>query len=76
MRMGHQWGFRKFDLDRWSNGGHAAFGRIRHPRWRSRGYPSQLSAIEAVNAGVDGYLTKPFRAIEPLMAAARAWNQK
>jgi len=37
---------------------------------------SQLSAIEAVNACVDGYLTKPFRAIEPLMAAARAWNQK
>ena len=66
MRMGHQWGFQKFDLDRWSNGG----------RWRSRGYPSQLSAIEAVNACVDGYLTKPFRAIEPLMAAARAWNQK
>jgi excisionase family DNA binding protein len=36
------------------------------------GYPSQLSAIDAVNIGVDGYLTKPFLAINLLLAAARA----
>ena len=34
--------------------------------------PSQSSAIEAVNMGLDGYLAKPLRAIELLTAAARA----
>jgi excisionase family DNA binding protein len=38
------------------------------------GNPSQSSAIDAVNIGVDGYLTKPFRAIDLLMAAARAFE--
>lgn len=35
-------------------------------------YPSQSSAIDAVNIGVDGYLTKPFRAMDVLMATARS----
>ena len=38
------------------------------------GNPSQSSAIDAVNIGVDGYLTKPFRASDMLMAAARAFE--
>ena len=38
------------------------------------GFPSQSSAIDAVNIGVDGYLTKPFRAIDVLTASARALN--
>jgi excisionase family DNA binding protein len=36
------------------------------------GYSSESSAIEAVNLGVAGYLTKPFRVPEVLAAAARA----
>lgn len=35
-------------------------------------YPSQSSAIDAVNIGVDGYVTKPFRPLDLLMATARA----
>jgi len=35
-------------------------------------YPSQSSAIEAVNIGVDGYVTKPFRPMDVLVATARA----
>jgi excisionase family DNA binding protein len=38
------------------------------------GYPSQSSAIDAVNIGVDAYLTKPFRSIDLLMAVARAFE--
>ena len=38
------------------------------------GNPSQSSAIDAVNIGVDGYLTKPFQAIDLVMAAARAFE--
>jgi excisionase family DNA binding protein len=38
------------------------------------GFPSQSSAIDAVNIGVDGYLTKPFRPIDVLTASARALN--
>lgn len=38
------------------------------------GHPSQTSAIDAVNAGVDGYLTKPFHPMDVLMATARALN--
>jgi excisionase family DNA binding protein len=38
------------------------------------GFPSQSSAIDAVNIGVDGYLTKPFRAIDVLTTSARALN--
>jgi excisionase family DNA binding protein len=38
------------------------------------GYPSQSSAIDAVNIGVDAYLTKPFPAIELLMAVARVFE--
>jgi excisionase family DNA binding protein len=38
------------------------------------GYPSQSSAIDAVNIGVDGYLTKPFGPIDVVMATARALN--
>jgi excisionase family DNA binding protein len=36
------------------------------------GYPSQSSAIDAVNIGVDGYLTKPFHPMDVLMATGRA----
>jgi DNA-binding response OmpR family regulator len=36
------------------------------------GFPSQSSAIDAINIGVDGYLTKPFRPMDVLMASARA----
>jgi excisionase family DNA binding protein len=36
------------------------------------GYPSQESAIDAANIGVHGYLTKPFRPMDVLMATARA----
>ena len=35
------------------------------------GYPSQSSAIEAVNLGVDGYVVKPFRPVDVLIALAR-----
>ena len=36
------------------------------------GYPNEASAIEAVNLGVTGYLTKPFRVPQVLAAVARA----
>ena len=36
------------------------------------GYPSESSAIEAVNLRLDGYLTKPFHAADVLIATARA----
>jgi excisionase family DNA binding protein len=36
------------------------------------GYSTEASAIEAVNLGVDGYLTKPFRVPQVLSAAAKA----
>lgn len=38
------------------------------------GYPSQSSAIDAVNIRLDGYLTKPFQAIDLLTAVARAFE--
>jgi excisionase family DNA binding protein len=36
------------------------------------GFPSESSAIEAVNLGVTGYLTKPFRVPQVLEKAAKA----
>ena len=36
------------------------------------GFSSESSAIEAVNLGVTGYLTKPFRVAQVLAAAAKA----
>ena len=39
------------------------------------GYSSEASAIEAVNLGVQGYLTKPFRVPRVLAAAAKALGE-
>ena len=39
------------------------------------GYSSEASAIEAVNLGVTGYLTKPFRVPRVLAVAARALGE-
>jgi excisionase family DNA binding protein len=39
------------------------------------GYSTEASAIEAVNLGVSGYLTKPFRVPRVLAAAARALGE-
>jgi excisionase family DNA binding protein len=39
------------------------------------GYSSESSAIEAVNLGVSGYLTKPFRIPKVLAVAAKALGQ-
>jgi excisionase family DNA binding protein len=39
------------------------------------GYSSEASAIEAINLGVSGYLTKPFRLPRVLQAAARALGE-
>src|SRR3954469_21960445 len=36
------------------------------------GFSTEVSAIEAINLGVAGYLTKPFRAPQVLAAAAKA----
>ena len=48
--------------------------RIKHdlPVIIITGYSTESSAIEAVNLGVTGYLTKPFRVPQVLAAAARA----
>jgi excisionase family DNA binding protein len=39
------------------------------------GYSTEASAIEAINLGVSGYLTKPFRLPRVLAAAARALGE-
>ena len=39
------------------------------------GFSTESSAIEAVNLGVAGYLTKPFRVLQVLAAAARALGE-
>ena len=39
------------------------------------GYSTESAAIEAVNLGVTGYLTKPFRVPQVLAAAARALGE-
>ena len=39
------------------------------------GYSSEASAIEAINLGVSGYLTKPFRLPRVLQVAARALGE-
>ncbi len=40
------------------------------------GYSSESAAIEAVNLGVAGYLTKPFRVPQVLAAAAKALGEE
>ena len=40
------------------------------------GYSTEASAIEAVNLGVTGYLTKPFRVPQVLNAAAKALGEE
>lgn len=40
------------------------------------GYSSESAAIEAVNLGVTGYLTKPFRVPQVLAAAAKALGEE
>ena len=39
------------------------------------GYSTEASAIEAIDIGVQGYLTKPFRIPRVLNAAARALGE-
>ena len=39
------------------------------------GYSTEASAIEAINLGVAGYLTKPFRLPRILAATARALGE-
>ena len=39
------------------------------------GYSTEASAIEAVNLGVSGYLTKPFRVPRVLAVAAKALGE-
>ena len=39
------------------------------------GYSTEASAIEAINLGVQGYLTKPFRVPRVLNAAAKALGE-
>ncbi len=39
------------------------------------GYSTEASAIEAINLGVSGYLTKPFRLPRILAVAARALGE-
>jgi len=39
------------------------------------GYSTESSAIEALNLGVAGYLTKPFRVPQVLAAAAKALGE-
>ncbi len=40
------------------------------------GYSSEASAIEAINLGVSGYLTKPFKISKVLTVAARALGEE
>jgi ActR/RegA family two-component response regulator len=40
------------------------------------GYSTEASAIEAINLGVSGYLTKPFRIPKVLATAAKALGEQ
>ena len=66
MRVGRQWRFRKRDIDAWLE--------KQRPRaaTANTAYSTESNAIEALNLGVSGYLTKPFGVAQVLAAAAKA----
>lgn len=80
VRVGRQWRFRKKDIDTWlaetrSGARTSGPGADRHRISLITGYSTEAGAIEAVNLGVCGYLTKPFHQPRVLAVAARALGE-